>query len=223
MKAIATVVIALLLTACGTSTAPSPADGTGTSTERVLRAAKSPALETPRNVQPIAATPLPGDSVYQLPLPLTDQDGRTRDWRTRRGRPQVVSMFYTSCRYVCPLIVDAGKAVEKSLTPAQRARVDLLLVSLDPANDTPAALHSIVDKRQLDTAHWTLASPRPQDVRSVAGVLGVRYRALADGGFNHSTVLALLDRDGRIVASTEKVGSVVDAGFIAQVRRLATP
>src|SRR5690606_14888248 len=29
--------------------------------------------------------PLPGDSVYQLSLPLTDQAGATYDWRTLRG------------------------------------------------------------------------------------------------------------------------------------------
>ena len=59
--------------------------------------------------------PLPRDSVYQLPLVLTDQAGHAADWRTRRGAPQVVAMFYTSCQYICPLIVDSGKAVEKSL------------------------------------------------------------------------------------------------------------
>jgi protein SCO1/2 len=200
MKAVFAFAAALLLAGCGSSAAPS-----------------SPPPK------PAAAVPLPGDSLYQLSLPLTDQDGRTRDWRARRGRPQVVSMFYTSCRYVCPLIVDSGKALEKALTPAQRTRVDLLLISLDPRNDTPAALHSIVDKRRLDTSRWTLAAPRAQDVRSVAGVLGIRYRELDDGGFNHSTALVLLDREGRIVARTEQVGIGPDPEFVAQVRRLAGP
>ena len=167
------------------------------------------------------ATALPGDSVYQLPLLLTDQDGRAADWRAHRGKPQVVSMFYTSCRYICPLIVDSGKAIEKQLTPAQRERVGILLISMDPKNDTPAALHEIVAKRQLDTARWSLASPRPQDVRAVSGVLGIRYRLLDDGSFNHTSVLVLLDRDGRIVARTENVGSRPDPAFLAQVRRLA--
>ena len=56
-------------------------------------------------------------------------------------------------------------------------------------------------------------------LRSVAGVLGVRYRQLADGEFNHTSALVLLDRDGRIVARTEKIGSVVDPEFIAAVHR----
>jgi protein SCO1/2 len=168
--------------------------------------------------------PLPGDSVYQLPAALTDQRGRRFEWRARRGRTQLVAMFYTSCPYVCPLIVDSGKAVEHALPAAELARLDILLVSIDPARDTPAALKQVADKRGLDAARWTLARPQPEDVRALAGVLGVRYRQLADGNFNHTSALVLLDPDGRIVARTEKVGSVVDPEFLAAVRgQLASP
>lgn len=167
-----------------------------------------------------AVAPLPKDSVYQLALPLTDQHGETADWRQHRGQPQVVAMFYTSCPYICPLIVDSGKAVQHALTPAEQAKLGILLVSMDPKRDTPAALMTVATKRDLDPAHWSLASPRADDVRSVAGVLGVRYRQLADGEFNHTSALVLLDRDGRIVARTEKIGSVVDPEFIAAVHRV---
>ena len=69
------------------------------------------------------AAELPRDSVYQLPLRLTDAHGAAFDWGRHRGKPQLVSMFYSSCRYVCPLIVEAGKAVDRSLTPGQRERL----------------------------------------------------------------------------------------------------
>ena len=167
-----------------------------------------------------ADTPLPRDSVYHLALPLTGQDGVTRDWSTRRGKPQVVSMFYTSCQYICPLIVDAGKAIEHSLTPGQRSRLGIVLVSMDPAHDDPAALMKVVNQRKLDTSRWWLAAPAPEDVRSVAGVLGIRYRALADGEFNHTSAIVLLDAEGRIVARTERLGSQADPEFMAAARKL---
>jgi protein SCO1/2 len=167
-----------------------------------------------------AAAPLPKDSVYQLALPLTDQHGRTADWRQHRGQPQVVAMFYTSCQYICPLIVDSGKAVEHALTPAEQANLGILLISMDPKRDTPATLMTVAKKRDLDASRWSLASPRADDVRSAAGVLGVRYRQLADGEFNHTSALLLLDREGRIVARTEKIGSVADPEFIAAVHRV---
>lgn len=168
-----------------------------------------------------AAQPLPRDSVYQLEVALTDQHGRAGSWSARRGKPQLVSMFYTSCQYICPLIIDSGKAIERQLSPAQRARIGILLVSMDPSRDTPAKLKAVADARKLDPARWTLASPPPEDVRAVAGVLGIRYRALDDGEFNHTSALVLLDADGRVLARTEKVGTRPDPEFLAAVRRAA--
>ncbi len=172
--------------------------------------------------QPPKARPLPGDSVYQLALPLTTQDARTVDWRSLRGKVRLVSMFYTSCQYICPLIVESGKAVERQLTPAQQARLGVLLISMDPARDGPAALSAVATKRKLDAARWTLASPRKDDVRKVAGVLGIRYRLLADGEFNHTSALILLDAEGRIIARTETIGSKPDPEFVAAVREVTS-
>ena len=165
-----------------------------------------------------AKPPLPSDSAYQLPLRLTDQHGKSWDWRSKRGRPQLVAMFYSSCQYICPLIVESGKAVQRGLSPAQRERLGVLLISMDPARDTPAALMKVVRERRIDDKRWSLASPQPDAVRGVAGVLDVRYRQLADGEFNHTSALILLDADGRIVARTEKMGSAVDPAFIAKVK-----
>ena len=165
------------------------------------------------------AAALPGDSIYQLQLPLTDSNGQTRDWRALRGKPQLVTMFYTSCKFICPLIIESGKAVERQLTPAQQKRLGIVMISMDPARDDPAALRKVIDQRKLDAARWTLASPRADDVRAVAGVLGIRYRQLADGGFNHSSALILVDAEGRIVARTEKIGSQPDPEFVADVRK----
>ena len=182
----------------------------------LLLAAFGTALAAP------AAKPLPGDSLYQLSAPMTDQAGRAFDWRTRRGRPQLVAMFYASCPFMCPLLIDGGKAVQRELAPAERARLDVLFVSIDPARDTPAALAALASKRKVDTTSWTLAQPRAQDVRALAGVLGVRYRALADGEFNHTSVLVLLDADGRVVARTEKVGTVPIFSVRARMRPSAS-
>ncbi len=133
-------------------------------------------------------------------------------------------MFYTSCRYICPLIVDSAKGVDHALTPAERARLGVMLISLDPARDDTAALASVARKRKLDPARWTLARTDAGTVRRVAALLGVRYRALADGEFNHTSALVLLDAQGRVVARTERLGPVPDPDFLAAVKKtLAQP
>lgn len=190
--------IALALLAGGTLAAPAPAPATAAASKKA---------------------PLPSDSVYQLDVQLTDQQGRKSAWSDKRGKPQLVSMFYTSCQYICPLIIDSGKAVQKQLDAAGREKLGLTLISMDPSRDKPQALAKVATQRKLDPAQWTLASPRADDVRAIAGVLNVRYRALADGEFNHTSALILLDGEGRILARTEKMGSKPDPEFVAAVRK----
>jgi protein SCO1/2 len=171
-----------------------------------------------------AQKPPPGDSVYQLPAVLTDSAGHAVPWQGLRGKPRVATMFYTSCRYVCPMTVDSLRAVERQLTAAERRRIGFVLISMDPARDTPAALAKVAEERRLDTAAWQLLQPSPDDLRGLAGLLGIRYRALDGGDFNHTTTLVLLDADGRILARTDKIGSQGDPEFLSEVRKaLARP
>ena len=170
-----------------------------------------------------AAKPLPGNSVYQLQATLVDTSGRPRLWSEFRGQPRIATMFYSSCPYMCPLIIESGKAIDRSLTPAERARLGVVMVSLDPKRDSPAALTALVKKRGIDAKRWTLLRPEPKDLRSLAAVLGVKYRALADGEFNHTSVLVLLDADGRILARTETIGTRPDPEFLVAVRKALAP
>jgi len=168
---------------------------------KVLLMAVSLALVT----QLAAATPapLPRDSVYRADIMLLNDRAERLAWRDQRGQPQIVSMFYTSCTFTCPMLVDGAKAVQ---------------ASLDPARDKTRALAQLRVDRELDRAQWTLARLEPADVRTVAALLGVRYRALANGDFNHTSVLVLLDADGRVVARTERIGGTPDPAFMEAVR-----
>lgn len=167
---------------------------------------------------PAAESPLPTDSVFRLEARFSDQAGKEFRLADRRGRPHLVAMFYTSCKYVCPLIVDSAKGVEHALTPEERGRLAILLISLDPARDDTAALKSVADKRRLDPAHWTLARTDKSEVRKLAALLDVRYRALADGEFNHTSALVLLDAEGRKLASSARLGAVPEPEFFAAVQ-----
>ena len=169
------------------------------------------------------AKPLPGNSVYLLKASLTDASGKSVDWQQMRGKPRIATMFYSSCPFMCPLIIESGKGLDKSLTPAERAKLGFVMVSLDPKRDTPQAVTAMAKKRGIDLTRWTLLRPEPRDVRLLAGVLDVRYRALASGEFNHTSVLILLDAEGRILARTESIGPTPDPDFLKAVRKALGP
>jgi protein SCO1/2 len=190
--------------------------------KRLLRILAAVLVLTPMSAYSAAPPALPGDSVYQLPATLMDAAGRTVAWKDLRGTPRVATMFYTSCKYICPLVVDSLRAVERKLTPAERARAGFVLISMDPERDTPEALSQLVAERKLDPARWTLLQPNADDLRGIAGLLGIRYRSLADGEFNHSTALVLLDAEGRVLARSEQLGADGDPAFLGAVRAAAS-
>ena len=163
------------------------------------------------------AAALPGDSLYQLDARAVDAHGRPLQWSDLAGRPQLVSMFYANCHLMCPLIIENAKAVQKQLPAASGARLGVAMVSLDPQRDTPAALARVARDHRVPEG-WRFLRPATDDVRALASVLDVRYRFREDGSINHTSVLVLLDAQGRPLARSEVVGAAPDPGFLQQVR-----
>jgi protein SCO1/2 len=165
-----------------------------------------------------AAVPVPGDSVYQLHPRLVDQDGRTFDWASTRGTPVLASMFYTSCERVCPLIFESIRRSVEAIDRPARDRMRVVMVSFDPERDTVPVLKETAARHHCD-ARWSLVRGSDADARRIAALLGVQYRRLPSGEFNHSSVISLLDAEGRLVRRTTLVGDV-DPAIVTAARSL---
>jgi protein SCO1/2 len=157
--------------------------------------------------QPIARS----SSLYSLHPQLVDQDGHPISLDVFRGHPVLVTMFYGSCRFACPMLISEVRRIEASLPPAARADLRVLLVSFDPDRDTPAALRAIADRMALDTSRWRLATAPGGDVRVLAAALGIQYRRLDNGEFMHSSVITALGRDGTPTAREDGIGEPDDS------------
>ena len=164
------------------------------------------------------AQDLPGDSIYQLRVPLTDQHGQPFELAATRGHVVLVSMFYSSCEQVCPMLFETIRLTLKALPIAERERVKVTMISFDPARDTVAVLLATAQAHHCDP-QWTLARTDEPNVRKIAAVLGVQYRRLPNGGFNHSTTIQLLDTEGRIAARSSTLGAV-DPALVKAVRKV---
>lgn len=163
-----------------------------------------------------AAPELPRNSVYQLNLPLTDQDGNRSSWRDGTPGPRIVSMFYTRCDYVCPMLFEGIRSLESSLPASARQQLRVGLVTLDPSRDDIAALKKTADQRAGDQSRWRVYRTDEADVRKLAGLLGIQYRQMSDGEFNHSTVMILLDTHGVELARTNHIAKA-DPAFLKAV------
>lgn len=169
-----------------------------------------------------AGTTLPDAPLYDLPVALEDQDGAHISLDVFRGHPVIVSMFYASCKAACPMLIARARGLEGQLSPAAREALRFLFISFDPERDTPALLRHTATEQGVDPARWRLARPAEPDVRLLSALLGVKFNRLSNGDYNHSSVLVLLDREGRPVA---RMGSLAEdpSALVQHAERLAVP
>jgi protein SCO1/2 len=161
-----------------------------------------------QHVHPAApgAAPPRSQSIYEVSAALVDQKGQPVGLDLFRGHPVLISMLYASCRDACPLLLADIKRIELDLPPRVRADLRVLLVSLDPERDTTEALQALARAHRVDESRWRFVSGSDDTVREIAAVLGIKYRRLADGSINHSSVITLLDPSGVIESRVEGIG-----------------
>ena len=167
-----------------------------------------------------AARALPGESLYQLPISLETSRGATIPLSSLRGQPLLITMFYSHCTLVCPLLTTDLQNIDNMLTAKERARIRVLMVSFDAERDTPAELTVFEHEHSIRDSRWVIARASAGDVRLLAAVLGIRYRELPDHSFNHSTVISLADKDGVVRARAIGLKSA-DAAFMTMVRSVS--
>lgn len=141
---------------------------------------------------------LTGESLDAFDSTFTDQSGRAVTLASYHGRPMVLAMIYTHCTSACPLLLNSLRRLETALPAAQRADTWFVLVTLDPAHDSPDTLRAFATSRGLDPARWRLLRGSREATTELAAILGVKVREEGDGAIAHSSNLYLLDRDGVI-------------------------
>lgn len=160
-------------------------------------------------------SPLPEDSIYRLDSQWVNQDNKQMRLSELKGRVQILAMVYTSCQYVCPLIVSDMKRIQKALPEKLKGQVGLVLVSFDPERDTPEKLKKYSQDRNLDPAHWTLLHGQPDGILDLAAVLNVKFKKEVGGDFVHSYVISILDPQG--VVKHQQIGEGQDPSESARV------
>ena len=169
-----------------------------------------------------SATPLPGDSLYQLPVTLTTASGTSMRLSEMRGSPALITMFYSRCTSVCPLLTMQLQRITQRLSRSEQRRLRVLMVSFDSARDTPESLSAFAHEHNIAGENWILARASATDIRALAAALGVQYRELQDHSFSHATLISLADRDGVVRDKTTDLTDVQDK-FVSAIRHQLAP
>jgi protein SCO1/2 len=130
-----------------------------------------------------------------LPVPdftLRDQDGRTVSSASLRGAPVVFAFIYSTCRDTCPAQVQTIRGALDDLPKATRAKVRVVGISVDPANDNPKRAQSFLLKQQMTGRMRFLLGSRAQ-LQPVWEAFGIQPQA---DGLEHSAHTVLADARG---------------------------
>ncbi|RFA28600.1 hypothetical protein CAI21_12135 [Alkalilimnicola ehrlichii] len=150
-----------------------------------------------------AATVNHQDSLYHVEDQWTDHRGQSVALGDFRGQPVLITMIYGNCNTACPVLVNDLTRIQTDLPKTLRQQTRVLVISFDSLHDTPDALATYAEERALDREGWHFLHGEPHQIRTLATLLGVRYRDNGDGSFDHSNLIAALDEEGKIVHRSE--------------------
>jgi protein SCO1/2 len=136
---------------------------------------------------------------YARDFKLPDTEGRVRGIQDFRGKAVVVFFGYTQCPDACPTTL-AEIAEAKKLLGADGARVQPVLISLDPERDTPQLLKAYVGNFGPD---FIALRGTPEQTAAVAKDFKVFYRKVegrTPGSYtlDHSAASYAYDPEGRL-------------------------
>src|SRR5262245_11202674 len=104
-------------------------------------------------------------SLFSYPWTWTDEGGQPVTFARWRGRPLVVSAVFTTCKATCPRTIAKLQELDASFRREGRP-AQFVLVTLDPANDTPDVLHRFKLSSGLP-ADWQFLSGERQQTRAL--------------------------------------------------------
>ena len=142
----------------------------------------------------------PGPTVDEVALPDLSRGGDEFAMRADPGELLVVYFGFTNCPDVCPTTLADLRAALRQMDPADAARVQFAMVTVDPDRDSPV----LVDYAQtfVDDAR-ALATDDPALLRAAADPFGVSYAIETDDAGNievgHSSQMFVVDDQGELV------------------------
>ncbi len=129
---------------------------------------------------------------------LTDQSGRKLSLGDLRGKVWVADFIFTRCPTICPRLTDRMAALEIE-THAAGDRLRFVSFSVDPENDTPAALAAFAAAHHANLDRWSFLTG-PIDAVAAGAKLAVERDPSKppETGILHGTHFLLVDAAGQI-------------------------
>ncbi|MFY8068520.1 MAG: SCO family protein [Flavobacterium sp.] len=153
------------------------------------------------------------DLVEIGPVPafeLTDQNDKKISNKDYLGKVYVVEFFFTTCPTICP-------KMNQSMLELQEAfygnpNFGLASITIDPEHDTAAVLKEHANLLGVKHYNWHFLTGDKEYIYNLANKgfnLYAGENNKAAGGFEHSGLFALVDKDGKIRCRKDAQGNPI--------------
>jgi len=105
---------------------------------------------------------------------LVDQAGHPVSFAALKGKPLLIAFIHASCQGICEMLTEKMKGVAAQLDPGFSAKVTMVSVTTDPAEDNPVALTAYAKKQGTVGNGWLFLTGKHDEIAKVLNAYNVR-------------------------------------------------
>ena len=160
---------------------------------------------------------------------FTNQNNIQITTRDFKDKVYVVEFFFTTCPTICPIMNSKMLALQNEFI--ENSNFGIASISITPEFDTPEVLKEYADSQGAKHKNWHFLTGKSEEIVYDLSNKGFKlYAGKGDenhGGFEHSGLFALIDKDGYIRSRMDAFGNPImyyraieEQGFSDQIKEL---
>jgi len=141
---------------------------------------------------------------------LTNQDNQTISDKSLGGKVYVLEFFFSTCPSICPIMNRNLLDIEKKF--ANQKYFSIVSITINPKYDTPEVLKNHAEHLGVTSKNWHFLTTQSQDyIHKLAKKFNIYVgeNQNAPGGFEHSGLFALIDKNGKIRCRKDDFGNPI--------------
>lgn len=141
---------------------------------------------------------------------LTNQDNETITNESYKGKVYVLEFFFSTCPTICPKMNANLKVIQQQFKGLKDFGV--ASVTINPETDTPEVLKKHAEDLEITSENWHFLTGEKDYIYKIANKgfnLYAAENSKVNGGFEHSGLFALIDKEGNIRCRKDDFGNPI--------------
>ncbi|MBF4518482.1 SCO family protein [Flavobacterium sp. ANB] len=141
---------------------------------------------------------------------LTNQDNVKVSNQTYKGKVYVLEFFFTTCPSICPKMNLSMLEIEKTFFG--NPNFGIVSITIDPNHDTAQILKEHAKLLGVKSSNWNFLTGDKATIMDLSNKgfnLYAGENSKVNGGFEHSGLFALIDKDGNIRCRKDEFGNPI--------------